>query len=73
MAEAADTEQIEQSIDMMYNAFIRLDKEPDNEALKDWCENVCQPEHSYIDGFVANFIDFVEDKDFARKILKLLK
>ena len=58
---------------MIYDAFLRLDEEPDNEALKGWCENVCKPELSYIDGFVANFIAYVHNKAFSRKLLKVLK
>ena len=64
---------IDQSIDMIYDAFMRLDKEKENEALKQWCLGVCQPELAVIDGFVANFVNFVDDKEYSRKLLKVLK
>jgi hypothetical protein len=50
-----------------------LDDEGDNEDLKAWAENVLQPDYGVTDGLVANFIDFVDDKAYARKILKILK
>lgn len=50
-----------------------MDDEGDNEDLKAWAENVLQPDYGVTDGLVANFIDFVDDKAYARKILKILK
>jgi hypothetical protein len=57
---------------MLYNSLLRLDDEPDNEALKEWVRNVCDPEVGMVEGLVANFVDFVEDKDYVKKILKIL-
>lgn len=66
-------DEILESIQMIYDAFLKLDEDPNDEALREWCMNVCDPETDYVDGFVANFIAYVEDKEFSKKILKLLK
>lgn len=58
---------------MLHSALERLDEESENEALIDWVRNVCDPEFGIVDGLVANFIDFVDDSEYAKKILKILK
>jgi hypothetical protein len=58
---------------MLYGALLRLDTEPENEQLLEWVKNVCSPEYEVIDGLVANFIDFLDDKAYVTKILKILK
>ena len=58
---------------MLYGALIRLDTEPDNEALLDWCKNVCRPEFAIVDGLVANFVANYQEKAYAGKLLKILK
>ena len=57
---------------MLYDSLQRMDDEPENEALKEWVKNVCDPEVGVVEGLVANFIDFVEDKEYVKKILKIL-
>lgn len=51
---------------MLFSALERLETDNDNEALKEWAENVLQPEFGVMDGLVSNFIDFVHDKSYAR-------
>ena len=58
---------------MLFSALERLETDNDNEALKEWAENVLQPEFGVMDGLVSNFIDFVHDKAYARQILKILR
>lgn len=58
---------------MLYGALLRLDEEKDNEELKAWVMNVCEPQYGLVDGLVANFIDFLDDKPYVTKILKILK
>ena len=58
---------------MLYGALMRLDTESENEALREWCKNVCRPEIGMVDGLVANFIDLRDDTEFAAKLLKVLK
>jgi len=58
---------------MLYDALLRLEDEGDNEELIDWVEGVCDPEHGVIDGLVANFIDYIDDKNYSNLLLKILK
>lgn len=64
---------MDEQLENLYKALLRLDEETENEPLKDWVNNICAPENGVIDGLVSNFIDSVDDKAFARKILKILK
>ena len=52
---------------------MRLDTETENEPLREWCKNAVQPEYGVVDGLVANFVDLYEDKEYAKKLLKVLK
>jgi len=58
---------------MLYGALIRLDTETENEALLDWCKNICKPEFAIVDGLVANFVASYQEKAYASKLLKVLK
>mgnify|MGYP001341750148 FL=1 len=58
---------------MLYDALVRLDTETENEALLDWCKNICKPEFAIVDGLVANFVASYQEKAYAGKILKVLK
>lgn len=64
---------MDEHLENLFKALNRLDTETENEALKEWVNGICAPENGVIDGLVANFIDFVDDKAFSRKILKILK
>ena len=57
---------------MLFGALVRLDTETENGALLEWCRNACRPEYGIVDGLVANFVDNYEDKEFAKKLLKVL-
>lgn len=65
--------QLDEQLEMLYGALLRLDEEKDNEELKAWVMNVCEPQYGLVDGLVANFIDFLDDKPYVTKILKILK
>jgi hypothetical protein len=69
----AESQQLDEQMEMLYKALLRLDTETDNEDLLAWVKNVCQAEFGVVDGLVANFIDFLEDKPYVTKILKILK
>ena len=58
---------------MLYEALLRLDTEAENEALLDWCKNICRPEFAIVDGLVANFVASYQEKSYAMRILKVLK
>ena len=59
---------------MLYTALSRLDTETENEALLDWCKNICKPEFAIVDGLVANFVaSYTEDIAYATRILKVLR
>lgn len=58
---------------MLYEALVRLDTETENEALLDWCKNICRPEFAIVDGLVANFVASYQEKAYAAKILQVLK
>ena len=58
---------------MLYDSLVRLDTETENEALLDWCKNICRPEFAIVDGLVANFVASYQEKTYAAKILKVLK
>ena len=58
---------------MLYDALVRLDEETENEALLDWCKNICKPEFAIVDGLVANFVASYQEKAYASRILKVLK
>ena len=64
---------LDDSIEMLFNALVRLDTETDNNALREWCKNVCKPEYAVVDGLVANFVAEHEDKEYAKKLLKVIK
>lgn len=66
-------QQLDEQIEMLYDALIRLDSEQDNEALFDWCKNIVRPEFCIVDGLVANFVASYQEKAYAAKILKVLK
>lgn len=36
----ADSKQLDESMEMLYGALVRLDNESDNQALLDWVKNV---------------------------------
>ena len=58
---------------MLFNALERLDTETENEALREWCKNICKPEFAIVDGLVANFVAEYEDKAYSKKLLKVIK
>lgn len=33
--------QLDESIQMLFDALVRMDTETENEALQAWCENIC--------------------------------
>jgi len=68
-----ESQQLDEQMEMLYGALLRLDNETENEQLMDWVKNVCEAEYGVIDGLVANFIDFQDDKLYVTKILKILK
>lgn len=68
-----ETQQLDEQMEMLYGALLRLDEEEDNDQLMDWVKNVCDPAYGVVDGLVANFIDFLDDKHYVTKILKILK
>ena len=72
MVEAED-QQLDQHIEQLYQALLRLDTETENDALTEWCKNVCRPEFAVVDGLVANFIASYSEKAYAVKLLKVLK
>lgn len=58
---------------LLYSTLIRLENEEENkEALLEWIIGICDPEFGMVEGLVANFIDFIDDKEYAKKILKIL-
>ena len=65
--------QLDESIQMLFDALVRMDTETDNEALQQWCENICQPEYAIVDGLVANFVQYQDDKDYLKHLMKVLK
>ena len=69
----AETGQLDAQIEQLYGALIRLDTETENEALLEWCKNICRPEFAIVDGLVANFVASYTEKAYAKKILKVLK
>ena len=71
--EQQEEHQLDQQIEMLYDALVRLDEETENEALLDWCKNICKPEFAIVDGLVANFVASYQEKAYAAKILKVLK
>ena len=73
MVEQQDDTQLDEQIETIYNALVRLDTETDNEALLDWCKNVCKPEFCVVDGLVANFVASYQEKAYAGKLLKVLR
>ena len=68
-----EEQQLDQQIEMLYDSLVRLDTETENEALLDWCKNICRPEFAIVDGLVANFVASYQEKTYAAKILKVLK
>ena len=78
MVESGATEEreLDEGIQMIYDTLERLDDDQEDEeskeALLEWIEQACDPELGMVEGLVANFIDFIEDKEFSKKILKIL-
>lgn len=76
MVEAEEVQEgpeLDEGIQLLFETLERLDNEEENkEALLEWVSGVCDPEFGMVEGLVANFIDFIEDKEFSRKILKIL-
>lgn len=64
---------MESQIDALYSTLLRVDTEPDNKALIDWLENVCQRHFGLVDGLVANFIVNIDEPTYGKKLLKVLK
>ena len=64
---------MEAQIDQLFDVLQRMDTETDNKDLYLWVENICQRQFGLIDGLVANFIDNIDDPQFARKLLKVMK
>ena len=60
-----DDQQLDQHIEQLYQALLRLDTETENEALLEWCKNVTRPEFAVVDGLVANFIASYQEKAYA--------
>ena len=58
---------------LLSSTLDRLENEEENkEALLEWVTQICDPEFGMVEGLVANFIDFIDDKEYAKKILKIL-
>lgn len=58
---------------MLSTTLDRLDNPEENkEALLEWVSAVCDPEYCMVEGLVANFVDFIDDTEYAKKILKIL-
>lgn len=73
MVESAGDQELNEGIQMLYSTLERLDNEEENkEALLEWVTQVCDPEFGMVEGLVANFIDFIADREYAKKILKIL-
>ncbi|TNV79018.1 hypothetical protein FGO68_gene2123 [Halteria grandinella] len=64
---------MESQIDALYSTLLRVDTEPDNKALIEWLENVCQRHYGLVDGLVANFIVNIDEPAYGKKLLKVLK
>ncbi len=69
----SELQQLDEQMENLYGALLRLDTEQENDQLKDWVKNVCEPQYGVIDGLVANFIDFLDNVPYVTKILKILK
>jgi hypothetical protein len=73
MVEAEGEHELDEGIQMLSSTLDRLEEEEDNkEALLEWVTGVCDPEFGMVEGLVANFIDSIEDKEYSKKILKIL-
>ena len=73
MVEVEGDRELDEGIQMLSSTLDRLDEEEDNrEALVEWITGVCDPEFGMVEGLVANFIDFIDEKDYAKQILKIL-
>lgn len=69
----AQSPELDEGIQLLYDTLERLDNEEENkEALLEWVEGVCDPEFGMVEGLVANFIDFIDDKEYSKRILKIL-
>ncbi len=64
---------MESQIDMLYSTLLRVENEQDNKALLDWLENVCQRHFGLVDGLVSNFIVNIDEPEYSKKLLKVLK
>jgi hypothetical protein len=73
MVEAEGEHELDEGIQMLSSTLDRLEEEEDNkEALLEWVTGVCDPEFGMVEGLVANFIDSIDDKEYSKKILKIL-
>ena len=76
MVEAVPSEEkeLDEGMTMLAETLDRLDNEEEEkkEALVEWVTTICDPEYAMVEGLVANFIDFIDDKEYAKKILKIL-
>jgi hypothetical protein len=72
MVETQEPE-LDEGFQLLSSTLERLETEEDNkEALLEWVIGVCDPEFGMVEGLVANFIDFIDNRDYARTILKIL-
>lgn len=69
----SELQELDEQMESLYGALLRLDDEQENEQLKDWVKTVCEPQYGVVDGLVANFIDFLDNVAYVTKILKILK
>jgi hypothetical protein len=70
---ASEGQDLDEQMQALYEGLLRLDEERENEELMDWVKSVCDPQYGVVDGLVSNFIDFLDDKPYVTKILKILK
>jgi hypothetical protein len=73
MVEQSESQQLDETMENLYQALLKLDEEPDNEPLKEWVHRVCDPQYQIVDGLVSSFVSFLDDKPYVTKILKILK
>ncbi len=43
--EVKEERKLDDSIEMLFGALVRLDTETENAALREWCKNICKPEY----------------------------
>ena len=64
---------MESQIEQLYSVLVNITDGKANQELYEWQLQICQPEFGLIDGLVANFEENIDDKEFSRKLLKVLK